>query len=103
MNRRELARELTNVALGGAAALAPARSASAKLIPLPPGIKIGVSAGQPNDEHMSYLKQLGVTWVSLAPDQKAANAEGFIRLREQWEAAGFKVYKKLGKGEYERQ
>lgn len=93
MNRRELA----NVALGSAAALATARSASAKLIPLPPGIKIGVSAGQPNEEHMSYLKQLGVTWVSLAPDQKEANAEGFIKLREQWEAAGFKVYN-IGSG-----
>lgn len=93
INRRDLA----NVALGGAAALAAAGSASAKLIPLPPGIKIGVSAGQPNEEHMSYLKQLGVTWVSLAPDQKAADAEGFIRLREAWEKAGFKVYN-IGSG-----
>ncbi len=90
-------RELGNVALGGAAALAAASSASAKLIPLPPGIKIGVSAGQPNAEHMSYLKQLGVTWVSLAPEQKSADAEGFIRLREQWEKAGFKVYN-IGSG-----
>ena len=90
-------RELGNVALGGAAALAAAGAASAKLIPLAPGIKIGVSAGQPNEEHMSYLKQLGVTWVSLAPDQKAADAEGFIRLREQWEKAGFKVYN-IGSG-----
>ena len=93
MNRRELG----NLALGGAAALAAASSASAKLIPLPPGIKIGVSAGQPNEEHMSYLKQLGVTWVSLAPEQKSADAEGFIRLREAWEKAGFKVYN-IGSG-----
>ena len=82
MNRRELA----NVALGGAAALAAAGKASAALKPIPPGIKIGVSVNQPSPEYMSYLKQLGVTWVSVAPVQATANAEGFIAQREQWEA-----------------
>src|SRR5687767_15877622 len=93
MNRRELA----NVALGGAAALATAAKASAALKPIPPGIKIGVSVNQPSPEHMSYLKQLGVTWVSAAPMQATANAEGFIAQREQWEAGGFKVYN-IGSG-----
>ncbi len=46
---------------------------------------------------MRYLKQLGVTWVSVAPIQETANAEGFIRQREQWEAGGFKVYN-IGSG-----
>ena len=93
MNRRELA----NIAIGGAAALAAAQKASATMRPIPPGIKIGVSAGQPGEDHMSYLKQLGVTWVSLAPNQTTANAEGFIQQRELWEAAGFKVYN-IGSG-----
>jgi mannonate dehydratase len=93
MNRRELA----NVALGGAAALATTAKASATLKPIPKGIKIGMSVNQASPEHMSYLKQLGVTWVSVAPVQATANAEGFIAQREQWEAGGFKVYN-IGSG-----
>ena len=46
---------------------------------------------------MLYLKQLGVTWVSLAPTPETATAEGFIKMREQWEAGGFKVYN-IGSG-----
>ncbi|HYI94360.1 MAG TPA: mannonate dehydratase [Bryobacteraceae bacterium] len=93
MNRRELA----NVALGGAAALAAANKASGTLRPIPPGIKIGMSVNQPSPEYMSYLKQLGVTWLSVAPQRETANAEGFIAQREQWEAGGFKVYN-IGSG-----
>jgi len=90
-------RELANVAIGGAAALAAARTSSGKMTPIPPGIKIGVSANQPSPEYMSYLKQLGVTWLSLAPVQANATAEGFIKQREEWEAGGFKVYN-IGSG-----
>jgi mannonate dehydratase len=46
---------------------------------------------------MRYLKQLGVTWVSLAATPETATAEGFIRMREAWEAGGFKVYN-IGSG-----
>src|SRR5262245_61117780 len=93
MNRRELA----NVALGGAAALTAASSAKGAMTPIPPGIKIAVSANQPSPEHMSYLKQLGVTWLSLAPVQAEATAEGFIKQKETWESQGFKVYN-IGSG-----
>jgi mannonate dehydratase len=90
-------REFAKVALGGAAFLSSARTGAATLRPIPPGIKIGTSAGQATPENMLYLKQLGVTWVSLAPTQETANAEGFTKMREQWEAAGFKVYN-IGSG-----
>src|SRR3984893_1674035 len=90
-------REFANLAMGGAALMEAAGPGSAKLTPIPPGIKIGVSAGQPTPENLLYLKQLGVTWVSLAPRQETANAEGFIAMREQWEAGGFKVYN-IGSG-----
>lgn len=93
MNRREMA----NVAIGGAAALAVASKVSATLRPIPPGIKIGVSAGQPSADHMAFLKQLGVGWLSLAPRQQEANAEGFIKLKESWESEGFHVYN-IGSG-----
>ncbi len=90
-------REFAKAALGGAAFLASAGTGSATLRPIPPGIKIGTSAGQATPENMLYLKQLGVTWVSLAPSQETATAEGFTKMREQWEAAGFRVYN-IGSG-----
>ncbi|MBL8237863.1 MAG: mannonate dehydratase [Bryobacterales bacterium] len=90
-------RELGQLAISGAAALAAAGTAAGKMIPIPPGIKIGVSANQPSAEYMNYLKQLGVKWLSLAPQQATANAEGFIKQRETWEAEGFKVYN-IGSG-----
>lgn len=90
-------RDLAKIALGGAALLASSRTGSATMKPIPPGIKIGTSAGQPTPENMLYLKQLGVTWVSLNTSPEMATAEGFIKLREQWEAGGFKVYN-IGSG-----
>jgi mannonate dehydratase len=86
------------MAVAGAAALAAAPAAKAKeMIPIPPGLKIGVSANNPSPEYMTYLKQLGVKWLSLAPRQSEANAEGFRKQRETWEAAGFNVYN-IGSG-----
>ncbi len=90
-------RDVARMAMTAAASLAAAASASAKLLPIPPGIKIGVSAGQASPDHMNFLKQLGLTWLSLAPRQETANAAGFIKQREEWEAAGFKVYN-IGSG-----
>lgn len=94
LNRREIA----SMALASAAALAAPAAASAKpMIPIPPGLKIGVSANNPSPEYMTYLKQLGVTWLSLGPKQSEANAEGFIKQREAWEKGGFRVYN-IGSG-----
>ena len=90
-------RQFAKVALGGAALLASATRSSATLRPIPPGIKIATGGGQPTPENMLYLKQLGVTWVSLAATPQNATAEGFIKMREQWEAGGFKVYN-IGSG-----
>ena len=90
-------RDLAKIALGGAALLSSANRASATLRPIPPGIKIGTSAGAATEDNMRFLKQLGVVWVSVAPQQETANAEGFIKQREQWEAGGFKVYN-IGSG-----
>src|SRR3954454_17895395 len=90
-------RDLAKLAVGGAALVSAARSSHAKMPSVPPGIRIGTSAGQPTEQNMLYLKQLGVKWVSLAPRQESANAEGFIKQREQWEAGGFKVYN-IGSG-----
>ena len=90
-------RDIAKIALGGAALLSSASRGSATLRPIPPGIKIGTSAGPATEENMLYLKQLGVTWVSLGATPETATAEGFIKMREQWEAGGFKVYN-IGSG-----
>ena len=90
-------RDFAKLAAGGAALLSTAPSSSAKMTPIPPGIKIGTSGGQPTPENLLYLKQLGVTWVSVGATPETATAEGFIRIREQWEAGGIKVYN-IGSG-----
>ena len=90
-------RAFAKAALGGAAFLSSAGSGSASLRPIPPGVKIGTGGGQPTEDNMRYLKQLGVTWVSLGASPETATAEGFIKMREQWEAGGFKVYN-IGSG-----
>jgi mannonate dehydratase len=46
---------------------------------------------------MRYLKQLGVEWVSLGATPETATAEGFIKMRQEWEAGGLKVYN-IGSG-----
>src|SRR4029450_8104476 len=90
-------RDFAKLAAGGAVLLSTAPSSSAKMIPIPPGIKIGTSGGQPTPENLLYLKQLGITWVSLGATPDTATAEGFVRIREQWEAGGIKVYN-IGSG-----
>ena len=90
-------RAFSKMAVGGAALLASAAKSHATLRPIPPGIKIGTSAGAPSQEYLLYLKQLGITWVSLGATPETATAEGFTRMREQWEAGGFRVYN-IGSG-----
>jgi mannonate dehydratase len=86
-------REFAKMALGGAALLASAGRSSAKLLPIPPGIKIAAQTRNPTEENMLYLKQMGVTWLSIQdPTPETSTAEGFTKIRQQWEAGGFKVY-----------
>ena len=93
MNRREM--------LSGAAAMVSSASASVasakRMTPIPPGIKIGVSANTPSPEHMAYLKQLGVKWLSLAVNPAKSTAEDFIAQKAEWEKEGFGVYN-IGSG-----
>ena len=86
-------REFVMMALGGAALLSSAGRSSAKLSPIPPGIKIGTYAQNPTEENMLYLKELGVKWITsgdITPE--TATVEGFTKMRKQWEAGGFTVY-----------
>jgi mannonate dehydratase len=86
-------REFVKMALGGAALLSAAGSGSAKLFPIPPGIKIGTYAQNPTEENMLYLKELGVKWITSGDiTPQTATVEGFTKMRKQWEAGGFTVY-----------
>jgi len=94
MTRRDFGR----LALGAAVLTASAGRSSAKLPPLPPGIKIGTYARNPTEENMLYLRELGVRSISngdITPE--TANVEGFTRMRERWEAGGFRVFNEYGR------
>jgi mannonate dehydratase len=97
MNSSPDRRQFTKLALAGAAAAATIRKGSAKLTPIPPGVKIGANSIPASEDNFRYLKQLGVTWVSIAP-QAPYDAETFIKQRELWESKGFKVYN-IGSGQ----
>ena len=60
-------RQFAKIALAGATAAATIRKGSAKLTPIPPGVKIGANSVPASEDNFRYLKQLGVTWVSIAP------------------------------------
>ncbi len=100
-------REFGKAVLGGVLVASPASAgaSSAPLIPIPPGMKLsyqvtswqaGVSSNVPTEEAMAYLKDIGVTWLNLNPGAEVRTAEGtaerFTKIREQWEAGGFRVY-----------
>ena len=67
-------REFAKLAVGGAALLSTPSAGSATMRPIPPGIKIGSSAGPATEENMLYLRQLGVTWVSYYDMSKVMKA-----------------------------
>lgn len=93
-------RDFGKIALGAAVAAGLAtgtNSYSSTFRPIPPGIKIGTGGGRATPENMRYLKQLGVTWVSLGASTETATAEGFTKMRQEWEESGFRVYN-IGSG-----
>jgi len=91
-------REFAKMALGGAALLSSAPKSSAKAPSIPPGIKIGTYTRGPTEENMLFLKQLGVTWITSSDTtRETATAEGFTKIRQQWEAGGFRVYNESGR------
>jgi len=86
-------RELSQMAVAGAAWLSSAGSSAARLVPVPPGIKIATSyRADPTDDDLLFLTQIGVEYVSLPATPETANVAGFTRMRERYESAGIKVY-----------
>ena len=96
-DRREFGKIALSGAIAGAAFVSSGGRSSASIRPIPAGIKIGTTGGPATPENMRYLKQLGVTWVSLGATPETATAEGFTKMRQEWEAGGLKVYN-IGSG-----
>jgi mannonate dehydratase len=86
-------RDFAKSSLGGAALLACGTQSWASPPEATSTIKIGTYAKNPSPENMLYLRQLGVTWISMGDVTPAtATAEGFANWRERWESGGFRVY-----------
>jgi mannonate dehydratase len=91
-------RDFSKMAVAGAALLSSSIRASASLLPIPPGIKIAAQAQNPTEDNMLHLRQLGVTWLSIADaTAETSTAEGFTQLRKRWEAGGLRVYNESGR------
>ncbi len=88
LGRREFAR--VGVAAAAAAGL---RGTAAVADPAQPGIKISVQVGgNPSDEDLQFVRQLGVGYVNLNTGGADAILENFLRLKQRVESAGLKVW-----------
>lgn len=59
-----------------------------------PGIKISLQLpGDPSDEDLAFVRQLGLRFVNIPSGGAAATPDNLIRLRQKAEAAGLKVFK----------
>ena len=79
-DRRKFFQTALAGALGGAAMLARPRESSAKLNPIPPGIKIAVQMpGAPvaelKDEDLQFVQQVGTEYVCIWTDAASATLE----------------------------
>jgi len=96
-DRRSFGKTALAGALGGAL-FSPAHASGGKLQKLPPGIKLSVQVGgNPSDEDLQFVKQLGVEYVNLNTFGKDATLETFRRLKTKVESAGLKVWN-IGNG-----
>jgi mannonate dehydratase len=81
------------LAAGQTARLSPARPAAAKVVPVPPGIKISVqSPAEPPADYIRFLKQLGVEYVNIGSSKDMRTAEGFIAIKRRYEPEGIQVW-----------
>ena len=71
---------------------APAGGATTER-PWPPGIKISVQiSGDPPDDELQFVQQLGCTYVNIPGDAKSASAENYVRLKNKVESFGLRVW-----------
>jgi mannonate dehydratase len=90
VGRREFARLAAAGALAGSSMV---NSSLAQAGRDKPGIKISVQVGgNPTEEDLRFVKQLGVEYVNINTGGADATAENFARQKQKVEAAGLKVW-----------
>jgi mannonate dehydratase len=86
ISRRDLGKFAVSAALSGAAA-------KGSVHPFGPGIKLSIQvSGDPSDEELQFVKQMGVGYVNIPGDAKSGTYENYARLKAKVEAAGLKVW-----------
>jgi len=86
-------RQFHRLALAGAATTVVPSAPAAGLEKWPPGIKLSVQvSGDPTDEELQFVRQLGVEYVNIPGGGATATYENYARLRQKVEAAGLKVW-----------
>jgi mannonate dehydratase len=91
VERRTLGKALLGSALAAATARAEQKARPAR--PWPPGIKISVQMpGDPSNEDLQFVQQLGAHYVNIPTRGETATAENFIRLKNKVESAGLRVW-----------
>src|SRR5579859_357021 len=90
LERREFGKALLGTALSAAAQAQQKPHASR---PWPPGIKISVQMpGDPSDEDLQFVNQLGARYVNIWTRGDTATYENFVRLKNKVETAGLLVW-----------
>ena len=90
LGRREFAKITAAAAISGVGAGSALSSPAAKGAG---NIKISVQVGgNPSDEDLQFVKQLGVAYVNLNTGGKDATLENFSRLKQKVEAADLRVW-----------
>lgn len=97
-HRRDLGRVLAGSALGVAAASAavptwPSERGATTKRPWPPGIKISVQLPQdPSDEDLTFVQQLGCSYVNIGGNASTCNYENYLRLKTKVESYSLKIW-----------
>src|SRR5271154_7074680 len=90
IERREFGKVILSSALSAAAA---AQTQKIPARPWPPGIKISIQMpGDPSDEDLQFVNQLGCRYVNIPTSGKTATYENFVRLKNKVESAGLLVW-----------
>ena len=80
-------------AMGGPALFASARTGSAEVPKIKPGIKICIqSPAVPTDDDLLLIKQLGVEYVSVGSTPELRTAAGFKQIVQRYASAGITVW-----------
>ena len=98
IERRDFGKTVFGAALAAGAAQAasepwPSMRGATSKRPWPPGIKISVQiSGDPPDEELQFIQQLGCSYVNIPGNAKSASYENYARLKAKVESFGLKVW-----------